>query len=160
MFATNELRLALIFLKDLRIYYFLIGIIPWKEMHGCFFFTYHNLNLPSPSFPRRVAGIVGVRRARPAAAAIQRVTAVPSASTKTGKSTTTCVARLCRPSSRARPLPPSAPLPLPAAEPAAPRTHHLPPPLLAQPHPARPPPRRTRRARVQADSPASLAPKC
>lgn len=137
MFAANEPRLSLFFLKGLCIYYFLIRIIPMEI--SAHFLNISQLKPPPPSFMCRAAGIAGARRARHAAAATRHVTVVPSASTRTGKSTTTYVAKLCRLSSKARPPPPSAPLPPPAVAPAAPRTHRPPLPL-ARPRPARPPP--------------------
>lgn len=56
---------------------------------------------PDLPAPHRAAGTAGGRPVRPAAAAMRRATAAPSASTRTGRSTTTCVARACR----APPLP-------------------------------------------------------
>lgn len=50
----------------------------------------------------RAAGTVGARLARRAAAATRRGTAAPSASTRIGRSTTTCAAKACR---APRPLP-------------------------------------------------------
>lgn len=115
-------------------------LLYWRHLIS---FKFKNINT---MFPRsqcylfcRAAGIVGAKRARPAAAATRHVTAVPSANTRTGKSTITYAVRLCRRNSRERPPPPSAPQPPPAAEPAAPQTRPQPPPP-ARPRPARPPP--------------------
>lgn len=100
----------------------------------------------------RAAGTVDARPVRHAAAATQHATVAPSASIRTGRSTTTSAVRLCRPSNSRpassreafrgqKPLLPSAPLPAPQAAALEVR----PPPRLllplAHPPPApRPPP--------------------
>lgn len=111
----------------------------------------HPDHLLPPSPQSRAAGTVGARPARHAAAAMQHATAAPSASTRTGRSTTTCAARVCRaprPWWLTRCL--DSPMPLPAWAPACPRAPPAPvklaprgllaPALLAHwmPHPADP----------------------
>lgn len=88
--------------------------------------------MPSSHCLSRAAGTVDARPVRRAAAATQRATAAPSASTKTGRSTTTSVARVCRASPGAAvflwaPPPPAHPLHTQRA-----------PPLVHSPCPARP----------------------
>lgn len=53
---------------------------------------------PSPDYlpPPRAAGTAGERQARRAVAATRHATVAPSASTRTGRGTTTCAARACR----------------------------------------------------------------
>lgn len=87
------------------------------------------------SLTPRAAGTAGARPARRAVAAMRPATAAPSASTRTGRSTTTCAARACK-----APRPPltqgqDSPTP-PAWAPACPRP---PPPAPARRAPRGPP---------------------
>lgn len=110
------------------------------EMLGKFWMVKSKyLTFPPSIPPSRAAGTVGARQARHAAGATRRATAAPSASTRTGRSTTMCAGRHCRHSSKARRLAPPAPQALPAAV------------LAALPIPPPPLPRhaRTRLARHQ-----------
>ena len=105
----------------------------------------------SPHCPSRAAGTVGARPARRVAAVTPRATAAPSASTRTGRSTTTCVARACRASreaalSRWAPPPPPPPQPTPERPPPTVRAPPRAPSLWWVRAPCRPSPSAPKRA--------------
>ncbi|XP_009211576.1 protein CBFA2T1 isoform X2 [Papio anubis] len=115
LFPVNALRLQLFPRKLLQLSVRSIPILAWViEARNC-----------------KVAGIVAVKRVKPAVAVTQPDTVAHFASTKTGRSTITSVDRPCRPSSRETHLQ-SAPPSRPTAGLGARWTHHQQ-PLRGQP---------------------------